>query len=161
MAGFGRARRGRAVCGRAECGWAGVRQSGVGLLADETGKARDCRRTGQAARPLTASGRSCTQSECEPILTQRTPHPPHAPIPAIAGPPCEPILTQRRRHSSHWHHCTVADGRPAHVKSYESRGTYPTTHTTCGTSPQKAQDRRHLASCVRHDIRNSPDTNRQ
>lgn len=74
---------------------------------------------------------------------------------------CEPILTQRRRHSSHWHHCTVADGRPAHVKSYESRGTYPTTHTTCGTSPQKAQARRHLASCVRHDIRNSPDTNRQ
>lgn len=59
-------------------------------------------------------------------------------------PPCEPILTQRRRHSSHWHHCTVADGRPAHVKSYESRGTYPTTHTTCGTSPQKAQARRRL-----------------
>ena len=81
---------------------------------------------------------------------------------------CEPILTQRRRHSSHWHHCTVADGRPAHVKSCESRGTYLTTHTTCGTSPQKPKPAgicgdTHAdtyATCGRPTvtIRNSPDT---
>ena len=183
--------------------------SGVRLLADETGEARDCRRTGQAARPLTAQrqitypGQSASESShngpqrkptsqiqppnpppCEPILTQRrrhcttnqipsSRHPlceeilthhapspyshtdprhrrptvranPHTTTPRVTRltgpdhhighcasqsshnapqrrttnrfqppnpPSCERILTQRRRHSSHWHHCTVADGR--------------------------------------------------
>ena len=124
MAGFG------AGCGWARCGRAGVR-----LLADETGEARPL----TAQRQIMYPGQSASPSSHNDPQRKHT-----SQIQPPNPPPCERILTQRRRHSSHWHHCTVADGRPAHVKSCESRGTYLTTHTTCGTSPQKAQARRHL-----------------
>ena len=134
MAGFG------AGCGWARCGRAGVR-----LLADETGEARPL----TAQRQIMYPGQSASPSSHNDPQRKHT-----SQIQPPNPPPCERILTQRRRHSSHWHHCTVADGRPAHVKSCESRGTYLTTHTTCGTSPQKAQARRHLRRYTCRYIRN-------
>mgnify|MGYP003594864050 CR=1 FL=1 len=126
-----------------------MRQGEVRLLADETGEARPL----TAQRQIMYPGQSASPSSHNDPQ-RRTTNRFQPPIP----PPCERILTQCQRHSSHWHHCTVADGRPAHVESYESRGTYPTTHTTCGISTGKFQARRHLRRYTCQYIHNRRNT---
>ncbi len=132
MAGFG------AGCVRARCGYWRTRLARR-PIAGERDRRHDLwlysgrSRTQVRVRAPRARGIKSVSQSSHNGPQRRTTNRFQPPIP----PPCERILTQCQRHSSHWHHCTVADGRPAHVESYESRGTYPTTHTTCGISPQK------------------------
>ena len=129
MAGFG------AGCGRARCGYWRTRLARR-PIAGERDRRHDLwlysgrSRTQVRVRAPRARGIKSVSQSSHNGPQRRTTNRFQQPIP----PPCERILAQCRRHSSHWHHCTVADGRPAHVKSYESRGTYPTTHATCGIS---------------------------